>query len=303
MKNKLSVVISAFNEEEKLDKCLISVKWADEIIVMNNSSTDKTGKIAKKYTDKVYLQPNDPQKIDILKNSGFEKAKNEFILSLDADEEVSPELKKEIEELLEKSDLKSGYFIPRKNTIFGKVIEHSGWYPDFQLRLFKKGKGLFNTETVHQGISVEGNTEYLSNHLIHHNYENITQFIQKNMIIYAKNQANTLIKNNYELKPGDLIKIPFKEFLSRFFARKGYEDGIHGLFLSLLMAASHLIMLGYVWEKQGFKESASSKVLLETEAELLKLRKELRFWFLSVKIDKTKNPIRKLSLKLKNKLK
>lgn len=302
MKNKLSVVISAFNEEEKLDKCLSSVKWADEIIVVDNSSTDKTADIAKKYTDKVYIQTNDPQKIDIQKNTGFEKATGEFILSLDADEEVSPELRKEIEELLENGELKNGYLIPRKNIIFGKIIEHCGWYPDHQLRLFKKGKGLFKTETVHQGISVDGEIEQLSQHLVHHNYENISQFIQKNMIIYARNQANALIKNNYELKPGDLIKLPSKEFLSRFFARKGYRDGIHGLFLSLLMAASHLVMLGFVWEKQGFKEVSSPNVLKETELELKDLSKELKFWFLSIKVEETKNPIRKLSLKLKNKV-
>lgn len=303
MKNRLSVVISAYNEEEKLDKCLDSVKWADEIVVMDNSSTDKTADIAKKYTEKVYSQTNDPLKIDIQKNAGFEKATSEFILSLDADEEVGPELKKEIEALLEKENLKDGYFVPRKNIIFGKTIEHSGWYPDHQLRIFRKGKGIFKTETVHQGINVDGDKEYLSEHLLHRNYENISQFIQKNMIIYAKNQANALIKTGYVLTPGDLIKIPWKEFLSRYFARKGYKDGIHGLFLSLLMAASHLVMLGYVWEKEGFREVSSRKVLEDAESEFIAVNKDLKFWFVSIKIDESKNPIRKLSLKLKSKLK
>lgn len=303
MKHKLSVVISAYNEELRLGSCLKSAKWADEIIVMDNSSTDKTPDIAKEYTDKIYKQPNDPLKIDIQKNAGFEKATNDFILSLDADERVSGELRGEIEELLEKENLKNGYFIPRKNIIFGKIIEHSGWYPDHQLRLFKKGKGMFRSETVHQGISVDGDKEYLSEHLLHQNYESISQFIQKNMIIYARNQANSLIKNGYVLKPQDLIKIPFKEFLSRYFAREGYKDGLHGLFLSLLMAVSHLIMLGYVWEKEGFKEISSKEVLEDAESEFKTAHKDLKFWLLSIRINESKNPIRKLSLKLKNKLK
>ncbi|EKD86936.1 MAG: glycosyl transferase family 2 [uncultured bacterium] len=301
MKLKLSVVISAYNEEEKIDKCLSSVKWADEIVVMDNSSTDRTREVARKYTDKVYSQPNDPFKIDLQKNTGFEKATGDFILSLDADELVSDELKIEITDLLEKVSLKDGYFIPRKNIIFGRIFEYAGWYPDHQLRLFRKGKGRFKTENVHEGIKVDGETEYLKEHLVHHNYENISQFIHKNMIIYAKNQANALIRENYALKPGDLIKTPSKEFLSRFFARKGYQDGIHGLFLSLLMAASHLVMLAYVWEEQGFKEASSKRTLEEAESELKALNKELKFWFLSIKMDDIKNPLGKLSLKLKNK--
>ena len=88
MKQKISVVISAHNEESRIEACLDSVKWADEIIVVDNSSSDKTAEIARKYTDKVYLQPNDPLKIDLQKNAGFEKATGDFILSLDADERV-----------------------------------------------------------------------------------------------------------------------------------------------------------------------------------------------------------------------
>lgn len=303
MKLKLSVVISAYNEEEKLDKCLSSVKWADEIVVMDNSSTDRTREIAKKYTERVYTQPNDPLRIDLQKNTGFEKAMGDLILSLDADELVSDELKSEILELLERESLRDGYFIPRNNIIFGRKFEYAGWYPDHQLRLFKKGKGRFKTENVHEGIKVDGETEFLKEHIIHHNYESISQFIHKNMVIYAQNQANALTRENYTLKPGDLIKIPSKEFLSRFFARKGYKDGIHGLFLSLLMSASHLVMLAYVWEEQGFKETSSKRTLEEAEFELKALNKELKFWFLSIKMDDIKNPLGKLSLKLKNKLK
>ena len=138
---KISVVISAYNEEEKIEKCLNSVLWTDEVIVVDNSSTDTTAEIAKKVGALVFTQPNDPLRIDMQKNTGFKKAKNDWILSIDADEIVSPELKKEIQNLLKGRSFKDGYFIPRKNIIFGKQIEYCGWYPDHQLRLFRNGKG------------------------------------------------------------------------------------------------------------------------------------------------------------------
>lgn len=301
MKHKLSVVVSCFNEEKKIQKCLESVKWADEIILVDNSSTDQTVEIAKKFTNKIFTQENDPLRIDIQKNKGFEKADGDYILNIDADEEIEPELKKEIEDLLDRQELADGYLIPRINYIFGKRIENAGWFPDYQLRLFKRGKGKYRSETVHEGIKVEGEIGTLTGHILHQNYETVSQFIHKNMVIYARNQANTLIKDNYYLKPGDLISIPFKEFLSRYFARSGYKDGIHGLFLSLLMAASHLVVLAYVWEESGFKEQDSKTVLDDLGREGKVMQKEIKYWIGKTRVDEAKNKFGKLSLKLRNK--
>jgi glycosyltransferase involved in cell wall biosynthesis len=302
MPNKISVVISAFNEEKKVEKTLKSVSWADEIVFVDNSSTDNTPKIAEKYTKKIIRQKNDPQKIDIQKNKGIENAEGDFILVVDADELVTEELKNEILELLNKDDSLNGYYIPRKNIIFGKQIEYTGWYPDYQLRLFRNGKGSYKTEHVHEGIKVEGETKYLKEHLLHSNYETISQFINKNMISYAENESDNLINSGLNLKPSDLISIPAKEFMSRFFSRKGYKDGIHGLFLSLLMASSHLITLGYVWEKQGFKKVEEERVMKETEVELIKTFKEIRYWINHSKIEQAKNLPTKYFLKFKNKI-
>ena len=302
MKSKLSVVISAFNEEKKIEKCLHSVEFADEIVVIDNDSSDKTSELARKYTSSVYSQKNNPLLIDLQKNTGFKKAKYEFILSIDADEMVSEELKKEIQNLLKGNKFKAGYFIPRKNIIFGKQIEYSGWYPDHQLRLFRKGKGEFKNDHVHEGIQVDGETEYLKEHIVHYNYESVLQFIQKNMITYAQNEANSLINKNYILRPEDLIKIPTREFLSRFFARKGYKDGIHGLFLSLLMASSHLVVLALVWEKQGFKEVDNPDFLKEVVGELKKVQKDTNYWIHSSYIDETKSLIKKIHYKIRRKL-
>ncbi|MCL4417363.1 MAG: glycosyltransferase family 2 protein, partial [Actinobacteria bacterium] len=150
--NKLSAVISAFNEEKKIEDCLKSVvHLAEEIIVVDNASTDNTSKIAKKYATKVYSQKNDPRLIDLQKNFGFEKATGDWILCLDADERITPELNEEIRGLLKNGESDTeGYYIPRKNIIFNKWIKHTGWYPDYQLRLFRREKGKFTKEHFHE---------------------------------------------------------------------------------------------------------------------------------------------------------
>lgn len=299
---KISVVISAYNEEQKIEESLKSVGWADEIILVDNSSTDRTVEIAKKHTSTVYSQKNDPRKIDTQKNLGFEKAKNDWILCLDADERVSEGLKKEIQALLSQKKLNNGYYIPRQNIIFGKKFEYTGWYPDFQLRLFKKGFGKYRNEHVHEGIFVEGEKGYLKENLIHLNYETVRQFIQKNMVVYAQNEAEDLIRKDFQLKPKDLIYLPSQEFFSRYFLRKGYKDGLHGLFLSLLMAVSRLVALSYVWEKRSFEPIPENEVLEEIYPEFKKLSKETKFWIGKTKIDATNSFIKKLQYKIRQRV-
>src|SRR3989344_3756182 len=242
---KLSVVISAFNEEKKIEDCLKSVSFADEIIFIDNSSTDSTSKIAKKHTSKVFVKENNPM-LNVNKNFGFSKASEEWILSLDADERVSEKLREEIKSsIINHKSSVDGYWIPRKNIIFGKWIEHTGWYPDYQLRLFKKDKGKFEEKHVHEMIKLEGESKKLNNPIAHYNYENISQFLRKTLL-YAENEANQLIEKGYNFAWQDSIRFPIKEFISRFFAREGYRDGLHGLVLSLLMAFYHLIIFGNI---------------------------------------------------------
>ena len=138
----LSVIISAWNEEAKIKRCLASVSWADEIIFVDNSSTDETSRIAKQFTSKVFKRPNNPM-LNVNKNFGFSKATSDWILSLDADEEITKELAQEIRSAINAQNELSGYWIPRKTILFGKWIMHGLWWPDKQLRLFKKNKGKF----------------------------------------------------------------------------------------------------------------------------------------------------------------
>ena len=292
---KISVVITSYNSQEKIENCLKSVSFADEIIVVDGSSIDKTLEIAKKYRSKIFVRPNNPM-LNVNKNFGFSKAKGDWIFSLDTDERITPELAKEIKEKIGNSV--NGYWIPRKNIIFGKWIEHTGWYPDYQLRFFRNGKGKYEEEHVHEMIKVDGKIGNLNGHILHYNYDNVLQFIQKTGIVYAPNEADQLLKKGYIFDWRDSIRFPLKEFLSRFFAREGYKDGFHGLVLSMLMAFYHLVVFAYIWEKQKFRTVEGPKFLDETEKEFLKSSKELSFWFGKEKIKFVRNPLLRLLRKI-----
>lgn len=299
--NKISVVISAFNEEKRIEDCLKSVKgWADEIVVVDNNSTDKTGEIARKYTSHVFQQENNPQNIDVQKNFGIKKATNEWVLILDADERIDKELRDEIDGLREEIGT-TGYWISRKNIIFGKWIEHTGWYPDKQLRLIKKNKGEYKKGVVHQHIVLDGKTEALTAHITHLNYDSIGQFLDRTISLYTVSESNKLIGDGYTFNPKDLIVKPVLEFNKRYFLEKGYKDGIHGLVLSLLMGFYHFVVYLRVWEAGGFKEKENS---LGIFAESIKeASREVNYWQNEVKIQNTKNPLKKGLYKVKRKVK
>lgn len=301
--NKLSVVISAYNEENNIRDCLSSVlALADEIVVVDNSSSDKTAEIAKKLGARIFTQGNDPKNIDLQKNFGFSKAAGDWILSLDADERVTPELAKEIKSSIEYpvSSIQ-GYWIPRKNIIFGKWIKSDMWWPDFQLKLFKKGKGKFGTNDVHKALILEGSSEKLTNPLIHHNYVSIHQYIQK-LDNYTDIEAENLSSQGYKFNWLDAIRFPVNDFVKTFFLQKGFKDGIHGLVLSMFQAFYMGIVSAKLWEREGFKEVESKNFLQEALDEFKDSKNKIIYWLTSSLINESKNPFTKLRLKVKRKI-
>lgn len=304
--SKISAVISAYNEEKNIERCLKSLSFADEIVVVDNSSSDKTVEIAKKYTDQIFTQKNNPNLIDLQKNFGFEKATNEWVLSIDADEEVSLELAEEVKKILaaKPSSIANihGFWIPRKNLMFGKWIkENTGWYPDYQLRFFRKGEGKYESKSVHKDLVLEGETEKLKEHIIHHNYDSIEQYVKK-ILNYAPNEAEEYLRNGYKFSYFDVIRFPLNDFMAWFFARKGYKDGFHGLVLALMQAFYHFLVFAFIWEKQGFKEYDKEDFLKDTESEFRRAGREILFWTTKEKLESLKNPVRRNLQKISNKL-
>lgn len=296
----ISVVVSAYNEEKNIEDCLKSAFFADEIILVDNTSSDKTVDIALKYTSKIFTQPNKIM-LNVNKNFGFSKASGAWILSLDADERVTPELAKEIRSTIEQSSNSTinGYWIPRKNIIFGKWIESEMWWPDYQLRLFKKGYGKFPEKHVHEYLKVQGVTEKLKNPMVHQNYTSIDQYLYKMLNIYVPSE----VKNRTKVRVSwiDSVRYPINDFLKTFFLQKGYKDGLHGLVLSFLQAFYMEIVFVKLWEKQGFNKENPKDFLKDLYKELKSIKREFRYWFLTSWIRETKNPFKKILLRLKRK--
>jgi len=294
----LSVVISAFNEEKKLSRVLSSVQWADEIIVVDNQSTDSTAQIAKQFGATVLVRNNN-QMLNTNKNFGFEHVTKDWILNLDGDEEVTEALAKEIQQTIHENTGVNGFWIPRKNIIFGKWIQHGLWWPDKQLRLFKKGKGKFPCLHIHEYLSVEGVTENLKEPYIHYNYETVSQYLRKLDLIYTENEAMNLRNKGYTPIWHDAIRMPIGDFVKVFFFQEGYKDGLHGLVLSLLQAFYSLIVFIKVWEFEKYKEQEIS--LKEIQKELLRSQKEVRYWEKTAQLTETNHPIKKLLVKFQRK--
>lgn len=279
---KITAVISAYNEEGMIDECLRSLKnIVDEIVLIDNSSQDKTSEIAKKYTNKVFTQPNDPIMLNKNKNYGFRKAAGDWILSLDADERLTPELGREIKKAVGTREI-NGYEIPRKNIIFGKWIEHSLWWPDYNLRFFRKGLGKFPEKHVHEKLEVKGKVGRLSNPMVHFNYQTISQFIRKMDTTYTESEVENFIKSGKNIYWYDALRFPLNDFFKTFFLLKGYKDGMHGLVLSLLQSFYSFIVFAKIWErKENFKDITPDNLLKSFTKESKTLSRDLRYWILT----------------------
>lgn len=273
----ISVVINTLNEAENLSKTIASVKnLASEIVVVDMESDDGTVSIAKKLGAKVFTHKREGY-VEPARNFAVSKATGDWILVLDADEVVTQGLSLHIKKIL-KNPTADYFRIPRKNIIFGNWMQHTRWWPDHNIRFFRKGFVSWS-EDIHSvpvtqgtGVDIPAKEEFA---IIHNNYTSISAYIER-MLRYSKVQSEELMKNGYVFKWSDLIQKPLNEFFGRFFVGEGYKDGIHGLALSSLQAFSELALYLQVWEKQGFKEESLSK--RDFSKELGKGVKEFKWW-------------------------
>jgi glycosyltransferase involved in cell wall biosynthesis len=297
-KQTISVVVSAYNEENSLGRCLSSVsQLADEIIVVDNQSSDSTARIAKKFTDHVYSQKNILM-LNTNKNYGFQKATGDWILNLDADEEVSKELAREIQSVIRARPKENGFWIRRKNIIFGKWITHGLWWPDKQIRLIRRTKGKFPCVHIHEYIAVDGQVGELTEPYTHYNYESVSQYL-RTIDRASSSEALSLKDMNHQFVWYDAIRFPLSDFLKIYFAQSGYKDGLHGLVLSLFQAFYSFTVFAKYWEMEKFsqRELAPSAVITEMK----RAGSDTKYWIVTTQISQTRNILKKLVWKVKRK--
>ena len=268
---KLSVVLATRNEEENIGRCLESVKnIADEIIIVDENSTDSTREIAEKLGAKVYTEPHHDI-FHITKQKAMYKATGEWILQLDADEVVSPELSKEIvsvvdgktietnnklfsrhQQLIEQRDgpigKKTGevvgYFLPRRNMFLGKPLIHAGVYPDGVIRLVRRGKAWFPQKSVHEQIQLEGEVSWLSGDLLHYDSPTLKRYLTRlnryTDLIAAEFKSKKVSKSFFAFLFYCFWK-PLTVFLILYFRHKGFLDGANGFLWSFFSASRFAI--------------------------------------------------------------
>ncbi len=248
-KIKVSVIIVTFNEEKRIRRCLESVRWADEVVIVDQSSTDNTAAICREYTRKVsvvsnkgYCEPDRPLALS--------KASNEWILYLDADESITDGLRQEIEETLGYVAKFDSYYIPRKNMYLGKWVRYSGWYPNYIMRLFRKDKVTFS-DRIHTDVTPIGTSGHLKNAIEHYTYESIEEHVSK-MIRYT----NVLARQSFERKERitarnffwKLALLPLGYSLKKYIFKQGYRDGVRGFLIAAFTFMTVFAANAKLWE-------------------------------------------------------
>lgn len=243
----LSAVIITRNEESRITACLESVKWVDEIIVVDNGSMDNTLAIAKKYNAKIF-QTN-TEDFASLRNLGMEKVSGEWVLYVDADERVLESLKKEIEALVSFADF-SAYAVSRRNIIFGKESRYGPFWPDWVIRLIKKSDFEGWVGKVHEYPKFRGKLGYSKNSLLHLTHRNIDQIILKSLE-WSKIDARLRLEANHPKMSGwRFLRIFATEVFYQGIKRRGFFNGTIGIMDSLLQAFSMYITYVRLWQLQ-----------------------------------------------------
>jgi glycosyltransferase involved in cell wall biosynthesis len=258
--NKLdiSVVILTKNEERVIERCIASVPFAREICVFDSGSSDATCQIAEGLGARVVNLPW-PGDFAVQRNIADSHTRSGWVLHLDADETVSSELAAEISDFFVNNlEMKysAGQF-PRKELIFGKWIEHGGWYPQYKLRLYRQGSGKW-TGKVHEHFEGVGNVFSFTSVMLHDSYKDIQTFLEK----FNKYTSIGVEKEFIERKKFNLYKVflqPAERFIGRYICHKGYRDGFHGFVLASLIAFSYFISNLKLWEKY-YKENNDHRI-------------------------------------------
>jgi len=241
----ISAVVITKNEEEILDSCLSSLRFADEIVVLDSYSTDRTPEIAKRYTDRFYQR--EFTGFSDQKSAALELASQEWVLLVDSDEVIPTDLASEIMEAVTNGAFEA-YRIARLTYFLGKPIRHCGWYPEYVLRLGKRDKLYLPDVLVHERVQTNGVVGQLACPLLHFSYRSIMDFLRKTDH-YTRAAVEQKMKNGYRWRIHHLLLHPPLMFVRNYLLKLGFLDGVHGLVLCLLMSCSVVFRYAMLWEQ------------------------------------------------------
>ncbi|MCC7032475.1 MAG: glycosyltransferase family 2 protein [Acidobacteria bacterium] len=239
----VTATIITFNEAVNIEAALVSLSFADEIIVVDSQSTDDTVAIARKYTDKVFVRPWPGYVAQ--KNFAAEQASHDWIVSLDADERISPALAEEMRAL--DAGPTAGYRVPRVTFHLGRWLRSTDWYPDFQLRLYDRRRARWTGRHVHESVKADGPVGRLSGEILHYPYRDVSHHIQT-MDRYTTLAARQMFEDGRRAGWWDLATHPPAAFLRNYLLRGGFRDGVPGLIVSAMNARYVGLKLAKLWE-------------------------------------------------------
>jgi glycosyltransferase involved in cell wall biosynthesis len=244
---KVSSILITRNEERRLADALDSVRWADEIVVVDACSRDGTIGIAKRYTDRVVVRewPGFVEQ----KNYAASIAANDWILSIDADERVTPALAREIGGVLAAEPAAAGYRMPRCSFYLGAWIRTTDWYPDYQVRLYDRRRARWTGKYVHESVTVDGATGTLRSDLQHHPYTDVSDHLAR-MDTYTTLAANQMSEDRRRARALDFVTHPAAAFLRNYVLKGGFRQGSVGLAVSALNSYYVFLKFAKLWELQ-----------------------------------------------------
>ncbi|NCN50950.1 MAG: glycosyltransferase family 2 protein [Candidatus Pacebacteria bacterium CG10_big_fil_rev_8_21_14_0_10_44_54] len=294
---KLSIVVTTKNAARTLERTLKSVRFADEIVVVDMMSSDETQLIARRFTDKVFTTA-DVGYVEPARNFSLSKAKGEWVLVVDADEVVSATLRDQILQVIELDSNVVCYAIARKNILFGKWVQTAGWWPDFQPRLFQRGCVEWS-DAIHSKPKVTGESVHFPADealaFEHYNYESISEFVSR-MDLYTTIAAQNKVGRDTIVEgPVDVFR---REMLQRLFPLRGIDGGYRGLLLAFLQGFSEVVQAAKFWQLQRSEEIETKP---ETLLALAELRAQLAYWIADEQM-RNSNGIAALTWRFRRKL-
>jgi (heptosyl)LPS beta-1,4-glucosyltransferase len=255
MMSTLSAVLIVKDEAENLPDCLESVRWADEIVVVDAGSRDDTQAIARRYTENVYSE-TDWQGFGVQRQRAQQRATGDWVFMIDADERVTPELKSSIQKAVAQNDQKRVYAVPRLSWVFGRFIRHSGWYPDHVIRLYPRNRAGYGDERVHEKLHYGDDMQLANLHgdLIHYTYRDLEHYLVKS----AQYAAEWARQRESRGKRGSLLEGLLHGigcFIKMYLVRAGFLDGKQGFLLAVLSAHSTFAKYADLWVRQNSNRS------------------------------------------------